>query len=78
MERGKRKMVMTVKPKKEKDIEKFIHGAASDKNLTKETEHKTFLLRIQKSLWSAARTSAQQDDVSLHDWIIDAIARKLG
>lgn len=71
-------MVMTLKVKKEKDIEKFISGAEAEKNLVAETAQKTFLIRMKKSLWSAARTSAQQDEVSLHDWIIDAIAQKVG
>ncbi len=71
-------MVMTVKVKKEKDIDKFIYGATADKTLVNETEQKTFLLRMKKSIWKAAKIKAQQDEVSLHDWIIDAIAQKLG
>lgn len=71
-------MVMTLKVKKEKDIEEFIRGATADKNLVDEAEQKTFLLRIKKSLWKAAKIKAQQDEVSLHDWIIDAMKQKLG
>ena len=70
-------MVMTLKVKKEKDIEKFISGTRQRKILWLKLR-KNVLIRIRKSLWSAARTSAQQDEVSLHDWIIDAIAQKVG
>jgi predicted HicB family RNase H-like nuclease len=40
-------------------------------------EQKTFLLRMSKDLWRMAKEQAEQKNITLHNYILGAIAEKV-
>jgi len=67
------------KPEIKEDLDAFIKGAKAEQPVREELAgkpDKTFLLRLPYNLWKQSKHKAGDADISLHDYIIQAIKDK--
>jgi len=71
--------IKTSKPEIRSNVDEFIKGAVGDIPVREELsvrKDKTFLLKLPFALWKQAKQKASDADLSLHDYILEAIKGK--
>jgi len=59
---------------KKKSIDNFVEGA---KSTNEEEKVKTFLLRLPYDVWKRAKSCALEQDMTLHDYLVEVIKKHL-
>ncbi len=69
---------MTLKTTKPQSPQDFINGAKADTpEDTTGMKDKSFLLKLPYSVWKKAKQKATEQDLTLHDFIIEQIKKGL-
>jgi len=70
-------MAITAKKPAPTSAEEFLSGGKAEVHLRDEMEQKTFLLRMPKSLWKTAKAKAQEEEITLHEYILRALKKDI-
>lgn len=65
---------MSIKPKP--NLDSFLKGAKEKTPPTTTTKDKTFLVKMSFEMWKETKEKALQNDITLHEYILNAIKEK--